>query len=246
MWKRLRDRAGACREPGDAPEIFSALSGVGSFEIARGGFRKCRAVAEECLARAAQQTSTPPFVMGNFLLGGTLCLSGELTDARKHLDAALDLYERDHMSQRHKQAPYIHDQKSTGLSYLALTLTLLGHLNSGMRAAENGLKHSQSLGNLHTINFSLCYLAAVHHICRNSREALRHASQSLELAREQGFATWIGISQMIRGVSLIEHGKHKQGLEEIRSGMQAHRSMTPPPTSHFAFRAGAPSRRPVR
>jgi len=214
-----------CRELGDAPEIFSALSGVGSFEIARGGFRSCRALAEECLARAAQQQSTPPFVMGNFLLGGTLCLSGELTDARKHLDAALDLYERDRMSQRHKQAPYIHDQKSTGLSYLALTLTLLGHLNGGMRAAETGLKHSQSLGNLHTINFSLCYLAAVHHIRRNSREALQHASQSLELAREQGFATWIGISQMIRGVSLIDHGQHQLGLEEIRSGMQAHRSM---------------------
>ena len=214
-----------CRELGDAPEIFSTLSGVGSFEIARGGFRKCRALAEECLSRAAQQQSTPPFVMGHFLLGGTLCLSGELTDARQHLEEALDLYERDRMSQRHKQVPYIHDQKSTGLSYLALTLTLLGHLNSGLRAAETGLSHSQSLGGLHTINFSLCYLAAVQHIRRNSREALRHATQSLELAREQGFATWIGISQMIRGVSLIGDGEREQGLEEIRAGMKAHHSM---------------------
>jgi class 3 adenylate cyclase/tetratricopeptide (TPR) repeat protein len=214
------------RELGDAPEIFSALSGVGSFEIARGGFRKCRGRCRG-VPRPSGATDLHAAVRQRAISrsAAPLCLSGELTDARKHLDAALDLYERDHMSQRHKQAPYIHDQKSTGLSYLALTLTLLGHLNSGMRAAENGLKHSQSLGNLHTINFSLCYLAAVHHICRNSREALRHASQSLELAREQGFATWIGISQMIRGVSLIDHGQHQQGLEEIRSGMQAHRSM---------------------
>ena len=78
---------------------------------------------------------------------------------------------------------------------------------------------------MHTINFSVCYLAAVQHIRRNSREALRHATRSLELAREQGFATWIGISQMIRGVSLIGDGEREQGLEEIRAGMKAHHSM---------------------
>ena len=214
-----------CRELGDAPEIFSVLSGVGSFEIARGSFRKCRALAEECLSRAAGQQSKPPFVMGHFLLGGTLCLTGELTAARKHLEEALLVYEQAQMSQRDKRVLYVHDQKSTGLSYLALTLTLLGYLDSGLRAAERGLSHSQSLGGLHTINFSLCYLAAVHHIRRNSREALRHATQSLALAREQGFATWIGVSQMIRGESLVSNGEHEEGLKEIASGMKAHSGM---------------------
>jgi class 3 adenylate cyclase/tetratricopeptide (TPR) repeat protein len=214
-----------CRELGDAPEIFSALSGVGSFEIARGGFRECRALAEECLARAAGQQSKPPFVLGNFLLGGTLCLTGELTAARKHLEAALLVYEQDQMSERGKQVLYIHDQKSTGLSYLALTLTLLGCLDSGLRAAQTGLAHSQSLGGLHTVNFSMCYLAAVHHIRRNPREALQHATQSLELAREQRFATWIGISQMIRGEALVSNGEHEEGLKEIASGMKAHSAM---------------------
>ncbi len=214
-----------CRELGDAPETFSALSGVGSFEIARGSFGNCRAIAEECLSRAARQQTKPPFVMGHFLLGGTLCLTGDLAAARKHLEEALQVYEQEQMSQRDKQVLYVHDQKSTGLSYLALTLTLLGHLDGGLRAAESGLAHSRALGGLHTINFSLCYLAAVHHIRRNSREALRFATQSLQLAQEQGFATWIGISQMIRGEAMVENGEHEEGLKEIASGMKAHSSM---------------------
>lgn len=211
-----------CRELGDAPETFSVLSGVGGFEITRASFEKCRALAEECLSRAALQQSRPPFIMGHLLLGGTLFLTGEFTAARKHLQEAISLYEQDQMSHRGKQVLYVQDQKSTGLCYLALTLAVLGHVDSGLRAAENGLNHSRSLGGPHTINYSLCYLAAVLHFRRDWREALRRATESLELAREQGFATWIGISQLVRGASLISSGEYEEGLKDIRSGMKAY------------------------
>lgn len=213
-----------CRELGDAPEIFSVLSGVGSFEITRANFGKCRALAEECLSRAAQQLARPPFIMGHLLLGGTLFLTGEFTAARKHLEEALLLYEQEQMS-RGKQVLYVQDQKSTGLCYLALTLTTLGYLDSGLRAGETGLSHSQALGGPHTINFSLCYLAALHHFRRDPRRALRRATESLELAREQGFATWIGVSQMIRGEALVSNGEREEGLKEIAAGMKAHSGM---------------------
>jgi len=213
-----------CRELGDAPEIFSVLSGVGSFEITRANFGKCRALAEECLSRAAQQQARPPFIMGHLLLGGTLFLTGEFTAARKHLEEALLLYEQEQMS-RGKQVLYVQDQKSTGLCYLALTLTTLGYLDSGLRAGETGLSHSQALGGPHTINFSLCYLAALHHFRRDPRGALRRATESLELAREQGFATWIGVSQMIRGEALVSNGEREEGLKEIAAGMNAHSEM---------------------
>jgi tetratricopeptide (TPR) repeat protein len=213
-----------CRELGDAPEIFAVLSGVGSFEITRANFPKCRALAEECLARAASQDAKPPFIMGELLLGGTLFLTAEFAAARGHLEEALRLYEEHQASQQGRQVLYVQEQKSTGLCYLALTLTALGHLDGGLRAAQSGLRHSQSLGGLHTINFSLCYLAALHHFRRDSLEALRRATESLELAREQGFATWIGMSQMIRGEALIGSDLD-EGLKEITAGMNAHREM---------------------
>jgi class 3 adenylate cyclase/tetratricopeptide (TPR) repeat protein len=214
-----------CRELGDAAETFAVLSGVGSVEITRANFSQCRALAEECLARAAQQQAKPPFVMGHLLLGGTLFLTGELTAARKELEQALAIYEQDKMARHGKQVLYVQEQKSTGLCFLALTLTILGHLDRGLQAAHEGLGHSESLGGPHTINFSLCYLAAVHHIRRGSREALRRATESLELAREQSFATWIGVSQMIRGAALVRTGELAKGLEEIAAGMRAHSQM---------------------
>jgi class 3 adenylate cyclase/tetratricopeptide (TPR) repeat protein len=213
-----------CRELGDAPEIFSVLSGVGSVEITRAHFDRCKALAGECLARAAQQSSHPPFVMGHLLLGGTLFLTGALAAAREHLDEALTLYER-HAAPQNKQVLYVQDQKSTGLCYLALTLTLLGRPGDGLRAAEQGLAHSRSLGGLHTVNFSLCYLAAVCHIQRRVHPALQYATESLQFAREQGFATWIGVSQMVRGASRVRNGERDAGLAEIVAGIDAHRAM---------------------
>ena len=214
-----------CRELGDAPEIFSVLSRVGSFHITRAMFAQCRAAGEECLARAAGQTSKPPFVMGHRLLGGTLFLTGEFTSARRHLEQALSLYEEDETPYRSTQILYVQDQKSTVLCYLALTLSVLGYLDRGLRAGEDSLRHSRSLGDPHTVNFSLCFLAAVLHIRRDSREALRVATESLELAREQGFATWIGISQIIRGASLAQSGNCADGLNEIQAGVKAHSEM---------------------
>ncbi|MCL4801451.1 MAG: AAA family ATPase [Burkholderiales bacterium] len=220
-----RTALGLCRELGDVPEIFPVLAGVGSYEITRANFAQCRALAEECLTRAGAQQAVPMLVMGHLLLGGTLFLTAEFAAARSELEEAIRLYEQDQAARRGKQALYIQDQKSTGLCYLALALTTLGDLEGGRRAGEDGLEHSRSLGGAHTINFSLCYLAAVHHFRRDAREALRRATESLDLAREQGFATWVGVSQMIRGEALVSEGKLEAGLEEITAGMAAHRSM---------------------
>jgi class 3 adenylate cyclase/tetratricopeptide (TPR) repeat protein len=214
-----------CRKLGDAREIFAVLSGVGSFEITRANFPKCRALAEECLSLAAQQESRPPFIMGHLLLGGTMYLTGEFAAARGELQEALRLYEEheeDRLSRRGRQVLYVQDQKSTGLCYLALTLTSLGFPDSGLRAAQDGLAHSRSLGGQHTINYSLCYLAAVHQFRRESPAALRCATESLELAREQGFATWVGVSYMIRGDALIAEGDVEEGINQITAGVAAH------------------------
>jgi adenylate cyclase len=173
--------------------------------------------------------------MGHLLLGGTLFLKGELAAACRHLEEAVSIYEQADGGSRGKQVLYVQDQKSTGLCYLALTQTIMGHLDEGLRAGESGLAHSRSLGGTHTINFSLCYLAAVHHIRGEPAAALERATQSLEMAREQSFATWVGISQVIRGVSLTNKGRCAEGLAELRDGMSAHAGMEAATYQPFAL-----------
>jgi class 3 adenylate cyclase/tetratricopeptide (TPR) repeat protein len=211
-----------CRALGDAPEIFAVLSGVGSYAITRADFATCRALAEECLERAARQASKPPFVMGKLLLGGTLFLQGELPDARVQLDEALRLYQEIGGQRRGGQVLYVQDQKSTALCYLALVQTITGDPHAGIAAAEQGLAHSRSLGGPHAVNFSLCYLAAALHIAGDADAALMGAEQSIDEARERGFATWVGISRVVRGASLIRRGMLDEGIAELARGTEAH------------------------
>lgn len=216
------DRALAlCRELDDPPEIFAVLSGIGAVEITRAGFARCRALAEETLQRAARQSAQSPYVMGHLLLGGTQFLCGELDAARHNLDQALRIYEQQHAAGRPaRQVMYVQDQKSTGLCYLALALTIGGRPAAGRRAALQGLAHSESLGGAHTVNFSLCYLAAALHIQRDHAGALARGLQSLQAAREQGFATWIGPSSAIVGAQRVQRGEVEAGLEQISEGIR--------------------------
>jgi predicted ATPase len=55
------------------------------------------------------------------------------------------------------------------------------------------------------------------------------------MAREQSFATWIGISQMIRGASLASEGRCEEGLADLRSGMDAHAGMEAATYQPFAL-----------
>jgi tetratricopeptide (TPR) repeat protein len=101
----------------------------------------------------------------------------------------------------------------------------MGHLDAGLAAAREGVRHARELGAMHAVNFSLCYLAGVHHFRREATEALQCATESLELARELGFATWRGASQMVRGAALMRLGSIDDGFAEMEAGVSAHSDM---------------------
>jgi tetratricopeptide (TPR) repeat protein len=98
----------------------------------------------------------------------------------------------------------------------------MGHLDAGLAAAREGVNHARALGAIHAMNFSLCYLAGVYHLRRDAAEALQCATESLELAREPGFATWRGASQIVRGHALMCLGSIDEGFAEIEAGVNAH------------------------
>jgi class 3 adenylate cyclase/tetratricopeptide (TPR) repeat protein len=213
------------RELDSTNEYFLALSGAGSYHITRAEFDTCRSLADECLARASRQSSALPFVIGRRLLGGTLFLTGELESAVEQLKTAIALYDEHSSSFRETGMLYVQDHKSTALCYLALAYTVMGYLDRGLQCARASLNHSRSLRDLHATNFSLTYLAAVHHFRRDAPQTMERARESMEMALEQEFGTWVGVSRMIYGEALVRAGRFEEGLQAIMAGTQEHGTM---------------------
>ena len=178
---------------------FAALSGMGSFEITRGNLSRSRELARGMPAARRSPDVETALHHGTPAPRRHAVSRRPLHDGAVALEKAIHLYEEDRSSRKGKQVMYVQDQKATGLCYLGLgpddhgTPRRWSGGRQGRRAAR------RALGAMHALNFSLCYLAGVHHFRREAAEALQCATESLELSRELGFASWRGASQMVRG-----------------------------------------------
>ena len=215
-----------CEELGDLPEVFPVLSGAGSFYMTRADFEQVRKIADDCLARAKRQDSLVGRVIGHRLLGGTLVLAGRFEAGCAELARVLSLISGEEAFFRDSKNAYALDHKTTALCYQSLALTAMGRMAAGIEAAREGLRHAESTGNRHSINYALCYLAAVLHIRGDDAEALSTATRSRDLALEHGFASWIGISRGIRGEALMRLGNQEDGLAEAHAGRLKHTEIT--------------------
>jgi predicted ATPase/class 3 adenylate cyclase len=203
-----------CRQFGDSPQIFSVLSGIIGFHVARGEFEQSRAIAEDLLERARRQEDRTARLMGHRALGMSLFLIGEFAAARGELAEALELYD----VRRHGAlaAVFLQDLKAAGLAYLALTSILLGDIEAGLAHGRAAVAHAEELHHPHSICYALTFLAGAHAICGEASAAAAVAERASALAGEYGFPQWLAGASMIRGWARVQLGDIERGLAEGR------------------------------
>ena len=203
-----------CRQFGESPQIFSVLSGIVGFHIARGEFEQSHAIAEDLLERARRQEDSTARLMGYRALGMSLFLIGEFAAARGELTQALELYD----VKRHGAlaAVFLQDLKAAGLAYLALTSIMLGEIETGLAHGRAAVAHAEELRHPHSICYALTFLAGAHVICGDAKAAAAVAEHTIALAGEYGFPQWLAGASMIRGWARVELGDIARGLAEGR------------------------------
>ncbi len=211
-----------CESMPESDEVFAAYSGAGSYHITAGDFERVESIANQCIERAEKQTRTTPHVIGYRLRGGAQFVTGRLSDAHTSLEKTIHLYDKIQQNNEATSYVFTQDHTSTAHCYLGLLLAVSGRPDEARRIGEEGLAHSREKCNLHTLNFSLCFFGAMMHLIRDNDEAIRHATESYEIAQRNGFGTWSGISQVLRGESLIQQGDVEGGIADVMQGVQGH------------------------
>lgn len=206
-----------------SPVWNRVLQGCWWIKFAQADFRAARDLATEMLAQSKSDNSPALQLAGLIAMGLVQMLTGELGDARRHLELALALYAE--VSDKLPATSFVQDPGVEAAEALALVDWLTGN----PARARHNVRHAIDLAkiNRHPISEATAlYGAAILHALAGEfedvyalTEALYGVIQEYSLPeRRSGFA-WL------HGQALVALGKAEEGLSEMRAAAQTARDM---------------------
>jgi predicted ATPase/DNA-binding SARP family transcriptional activator len=203
--------------------IFAVLSGAFVFHIVRGDLGKARQFSEEFL-RLAEQSPTPGLMQaGNFLLGSSLFHLGQLKNSLHHIDQAI----------RTETGPAesilaLFAGPDVGVFCRSYLAHLRWHCEDESEAAVHAveaIEASQRIRHPFSQAIALDYSTMLDVFRRDSRLALEHGTQAVELCSRFGFAYYLAIANVLTGWARGAQGDVSAGLAQLREGLEGMRRL---------------------
>ena len=210
-----------CQRLGETPELLPVLFGLWRYYFTRAEIATARELGDALVGVAHHSDDPALAVIAHYAAGVTGHASGEILEARRHLERGLALYTPD---QRRAQVFRIGQDLGVGCtSYSAICLWLLGFPDQALARAQDALASAHKLSDPFTVAFARCWFAHVSRLRRNVRTVRDHADAALVLATEQGFPVWAAMATMLRGWALALQGS-TDAMVALKNGIAAWKS----------------------
>ena len=185
----LIEQAEALGEPPEDPLLlFSVLWSFWATNYVRFNGEAIRDLAAQFLALAQKQGATVPLIIGHRLIGTSLLLTGEIAQARTHLDEGIALY--DPAKHRPLTTRFGQDARVTILSYRSLALWLLGYPKAALADTDQALSDARDIGQTATLMYALAHAPLTRIPCGDYAAAKAEADELLALADDKGVLFW--------------------------------------------------------
>lgn len=204
-----------CERTGDTQRLFRVLAGICAYYIARGPASTAHELANQLLPLAEQQRDARLSLTAHANLGATSFLLGEFTSAGDHLEQGISLSEA-----RPREGRPVQDQGVICYSWVALNLFVLGYPDQAMKRSQAALSLARSLDSPYSLGFALYFASFFHKFRRDGDAAQACAEEGMLLSSEE-FALWWAGAKLYRGWALAERGHAKEGLVQVREGLDA-------------------------
>jgi predicted ATPase len=212
-----------CQTMGDAPELFSVLSGLQRFYQNRGEAQLAREMGERLVALAQDDADPDHLANAHMALGGILWFTGEFTAAQAHFEKGIAHYERPCHSSY--VLLYGDDPGVSCLSYAAWAAWLLGYPDQALEKSHAALALAEELSYPYSLAHALSLSAIFHQFRREAPAVQARAEAALALSTERGFSYWIAVGTMLKGWASVEQGQAEAGLALMRQGESAWRAL---------------------
>jgi class 3 adenylate cyclase len=219
----LIDQAEALGEPPEDPLLlFTVLYGywVGKYIAFNGG--AMRELAAQFLALAQQNGTPAPLLIAHRIMGISLMCTGNVAQARTHLDSAITHY--DPPEHRPLAVRFGHDSRVAVLSYRSWTLWMLGYPDAALADAEHALKDAREIGQAATLAYALTHVSFLHMLCGDYALAAAQSQQLFALAEDKGAWFWRPHGMMQQGCVHALTGHPSEAVQMLAAGITAYRS----------------------
>jgi adenylate cyclase len=215
--RRVYDRArDLCQRLGEAPELFTALVGLTRHYGVSGDVETGLALAEQLLAIAQKSGDRRWLLEACRQMGGILYDLGRLQEARAFLERGVALY--DLAEHEYHAYRFGHDPVVTCLSYLSLTLWLLGYPEQAERRSQALKRLIQSMTHPSSLAYAHAHLALLACTRRDAHTARDHAEAAIRLGELHGLPMWSAMATALRGWALTQQGEVAEGLAQLEEG----------------------------
>jgi predicted ATPase/class 3 adenylate cyclase len=217
VFERARDLLG---DGGTPTEQMTVLWGNYLAHSMRAEHTAAIEVARQCLTLASEHEHPGMSALANRFMGQTLHFMGALVDARVHLERTLAIC----VANQETMATYRRfgtDDQVIGLSFLAVTVFLLGYPDQSAVIAEQAISRSRAMGHAFTTAVALCYMAVLGTLGGDPRLALANAEEAMAISAENEFASSDHRARFFQGALLAQGGDPQLGIELMRNAMAA-------------------------
>jgi len=220
----LIEQAEALGEPPEDPLLlFSVLIGVLAANLSAFNGDVCRDLAAQFLALAEKQKASFPLVMGHNIWGVVLFFTGDIAEARAHLDQGIALY--DPAEHRPLAPRFGEDARVLNLYWRSKALWLLGYPETARADIDQALKDARASGHAGSLLWALTgTFFFVDSYCGNYTTANARVDELIALADEKDAALWKAYGMLVRGWLLGLTGRASDAVQMITSGIAAFRS----------------------
>lgn len=206
-----------CEHLGERAQLFPALFGLWRSAHVRGQLQMARTLGEQLLSFANAQDDPVLFIEAHGPLGQTLCMHGEPTLARQHLQQVVALYE----PQRH-HALVVRCGYDPGIYAHAMeswVLWVAGYPAQAQQRSHAALTLAHAQAHPFTLALTLATVAILQHLRRQGAAALEHVQASMLLATEHEFPYLRAVGTVLQGWELARVGQVAAGLTQMRAGL---------------------------
>ena len=201
------------------PQLFPALWGLRLFYGMRGELSIAKALANQMLHLAQQQSDTTLTLAAHQALGVTLYCQGEFVTAHRQLDRGMSF----HTSQTARVGA-LRDPALACLAIDAMSLWMLGYPDQALAKSQQALHLARSLSHPYSLAYVLDHAARFHQVRGEVQTSQTLAEAAIAICQEQGYEQYERAATMQRGWALTAQNQIVEGLDQMRQGWIAYQA----------------------